>query len=240
LTRPPHHENVAYNRDQWDRYAARWRPARVAIEDPSLAPGADLAMLGDEWGNRRDVERVIHDFILPYVSQSSDAAEIGSGGGRIAAQVFPHVRTLTCFDISRKMLERCRTALGNDPRADFVLLAEPVFEERFQHSFDFVYSFDVFVHLDLHTMWKYVRALPGLLRPGGRAFLHTSNLSAPAGWANFAAQEKYAVETHYFVVPQIVDVLLEHAGLRVIARSTPDPSNFYYHRDDLVVVEPRG
>lgn len=241
IGRPPHHENVAYNRDTWDRYADGWNPRRVTVEDPLIPADertAAIRILGDEWGNRADVEQVVRDFITPYVNGASRVAEIGSGGGRVAALVLPTVEHLTCFDISKKMLERCRATLGNDPRADFVLLAEPQFESRFDGAFDFVYSFDVFVHLDLHTMWKYVRALPSLLRPGGKAFLHTSNLTAPGGWANFARQKKYSVLDHYFIVPQTIDVLLEHAGLRLVATSTIEPGNFYYNRDYLFVVEP--
>ena len=239
-SRPPQHENLAYNRDEWDRYAARWSTNRITIEDPSVdraSRSASVSRLGDEWGNRVAVQRVIADFITPFVQPTTRAAEIGSGGGRIAAQVLPLVEHLTCFDISKKMLERCRTELGNDPKASFVFLDEPRFDATFAHAFDFVYSFDVFVHIDLHTMWKYIRTIPELLRPGGRAFLHTTNLTAPDGWAYFASQDKYAVLNHYFVVPQLIDVLLEHAGLRIVQRSSPDASNYYYNRDDLFVVE---
>ena len=240
LTRPPHHENVAYNRDQWDRYAAHWDTSRVTVEDasvPQAGRAAAIGILGDEWGNRRDVARVMADFIIPYVNRSTDAAEIGSGGGRLAVQVLPIVRSLTCFDISRKMLEKCRATLGNDPRASFEYLEEPQFVEKFERAFDFVYSFDVFVHLDLHTMWKYFSGLRVILRAGGRAFFHTSNLSAPGGWANFVQQERYAVETHYFVVPQIIDVLATHAGLRIVKTSEIVPDNFYYNRDFLFILE---
>ena len=37
---------------------------------------------------------------------SARAAEVGSGGGRVAKLVLPRVKELHCFDISPKMLER--------------------------------------------------------------------------------------------------------------------------------------
>jgi cyclopropane fatty-acyl-phospholipid synthase-like methyltransferase len=103
--------------------------------------------------------------------------------------------------------------------------------------FDFVYSFDVFVHLDLHTIWRYVSDISAALRPGGRSFLHTMNLTTPSGWKAFASQNCYSVEGHYFVSPEIVRILVERAGLELMKESSADSSNLYMDRDYLFVME---
>ena len=47
------------------------------------------------------------------------------------------------------------------------------------------HSFDVLVHVDLHTIHKYMREFHRVLRSGGKAFISTANITAP-GKAFFA------------------------------------------------------
>lgn len=107
-------------------------------------------------------------------------------------------------------------------------------------SFDFLYAFDVYVHFDLHSIWQHLREINRLLRTGGRAFLHTTNLRAPDGWTHFAEQDRYSVEGHYPITPDVLKTLLEHTSLAMITESKPDPENLYLNRDYLVVVERRS
>ena len=48
--------------------------------------------------------------------------------------------------------------------------------------FDMVYFFDVLVHVDNHTQWKYIQQLPSVLKSGGRALLHTANICSDKGF----------------------------------------------------------
>ena len=133
-------------------------------------------------------------------------AEIGSGGGRVAAQVAEKVGRLVCFDISETMLKTAQKKLqemhGNVPwlaqtlkylvgvgscrifglsrwgpswhlfcrpsQVDFHLLqGDAPYPARFHETFDVVYSFDVFVHMDLHEMRHTLTCIQSILRPGG-------------------------------------------------------------------------
>ena len=44
---------------------------------------------------------------------------------------------------------------------------------------------------------------------------------------------------HYFISPEIVDILAERAELTIIKKSSVDEDNFYLNRDYLFVVEKR-
>jgi SAM-dependent methyltransferase len=230
-------DNVAYNRALWDWYAERW-------QDPAFRAGrADapdeipvLERIGDEWGRRSDVDAIVDRFILPLVGPDSIVGEIGCGGGRVAERVVPHVERFYGFDISSRMLERARAVI-TDPRARFVLLDDARLPDDLSGSLDLVYAFDVFLHLDLYVMRRYFEEMARVLKPGGKAFVHTTNLTSDVGWSNFMKFDRYRPETHFYVSPETVRTLADRAGFRPVEESAPDPTNFYLARDYLVVLE---
>ncbi|CAN0419326.1 unnamed protein product, partial [Phaeothamnion confervicola] len=140
------------------------------------------------------------------------AAEIGCGGGRVAAEVAPHVASLTCLDVSPKMLQRAQAELAGADNVSFRLLsggkvaagahaaavgAPPRLPEDMTGACDFVYCFDVLVHVDLHVQYAYYRDVRRLLKSGGKAFFSTANLLSPGGWPRFEAQRKFTVGGFY-------------------------------------------
>jgi SAM-dependent methyltransferase len=233
-------DNVVYNKHLWNRYAHRWKHDPGFRFQMAESPGAtaeQLSLLGNEWGTPDDVDEVVRGFIEPYVNHQAIVGEIGSGGGRVAVRIAPRSKRFYCLDISKGMLELARLALADCPNVDYVLLDGPSLPAEFAETFDVLYAFDVFVHLDLHTIWKYVGEIERALRPGGHACVHTANLTAPGGWERFAAQDRYCPEGFYFVSPDIVRTLIGHTALRIVTESQPDGRNFYLNRDYLVVLQ---
>jgi SAM-dependent methyltransferase len=231
--------NVEYNRSLWDRYSARWTKQTATLDDPSVVADreSNLRTLGDEWGRAADVDKIVEEYIYPYIDQNSVVAEIGVGGGRIAAKVADRCGALQCFDISPNMMERAKTHLAGRHNVNFTLLQKPELPSEATGTLDFVYSFDVFVHLDVHTMWRYFREFERVLKKNGHAFVHTANLRAPGGWERFSKQERFAVEGHYFITPDTVEVLAERAGLKIVKNSNVDSANYYFNRDYLAVLQ---
>jgi len=235
-------DNVGYNSEIWDWYADRWndpafRGHQLAYEGRAGEDPAAVARLGEEWGRLDDAIQVIDEWILPHVGPTSMCGEIGTGGGRVAVRVAPKVGEFHAFDISKKMLALVQTELADVAGARFHHLEAPALPVDLSGRFDFVYSFDVFVHLDLHVQWRYLQEIRRCLKPGGRAFLHTANLTAEAGWQRFAEQERYRVEGFYFTTPQAVRTLIDRAGLRLVEERSGGLGNFYYERDYFVLVE---
>jgi SAM-dependent methyltransferase len=229
--------NFEYNAALWDKYATMWttqidRVAAVREKESSLP----LAYLGDEWGIA-DVEEVMGLYIFPNLTETSVVAEIGSGGGRLASKVIGRVGELYCLDVSRKMLERCKVALARHANVNYVLLQEPQLSSIPPKFFDFIYSFDVFVHLDLHVMWKYFQEIARTLKPDGTAFIHVANLTTPLGWKRFESQQTFCPEGFYFISPDIVAILAQHAGLRILPQLRLSAQNSY-NRDYMAMLSP--
>ncbi len=239
---PPDFMNFEHNRALWNRYAQTWRKDEIPLQNPDIKDSerdSYVQCLGDEWGRVADIEQIVSEYIDPYISGDSVVAEIGVGGARIASRVVSRTKELWCFDISREMLDRARVVLAGHANTRFILIDRPRFSDELADTFDFLYAFDVLVHFDLHMMWKYFQEIRRVLKPGARAFLHTSNLRAPGGWKSFSNQDSYSVVRHYFISPEIVDILAERAELTIIKKSSVDTDNFYLNRDYLFVVEKR-
>ena len=228
--------NSKYNRILWNRYSSKWNAAKVKPEDP-LTTTSQIQYLGDEWGSRASVEDIIREFILSFVSTESRVAEFGVGGGRIATRVAKNVGFLDCFDISKSMLRRAKEELRSEPNITFHLIKSREFSSAQATKYDFIYLFDVMVHMDLHTMRDYLSEFHKMLKPSGKIFIHTSNLTSPEGWARFRSQRDFSVEGHYFVSPELVRTLATQSGYEVIKESIFSRENFYYARDYLAVLK---
>jgi len=237
-TDAPNHKT---NRKLWDAYARSWSAKTDWVQRmASHLPGDahEVHCLGDEWSDASSLAAVLEDWVYPHVSSASRCAEIGSGGGRIARCVAPRSSELVCLDVSTEMLKT----------AQQLLTAEGCSNVRFQHisgdepypaglhsSFDFVYSFDVFVHMDLHQMHRTLKCMHSLLKSGGQIFVSLANLLAPDGWRRFSKQTQYTVGGFYFVSPDIAKCLLRKCGFEIIQMSRPQGNNVYLNRDLLVL-----
>ncbi len=236
-TKNEHLDHLDVNRRYWDAYAGRWTKEFRGYEETATETLPEsYEYLGDEWGHPHHLNTVLEEFIYPYVGERTVAVEIGSGGGRVAGRIAPKVKHLYCLDISREMLNQARAALRGQDNVTFMHVEDPVFPESVVSAQpDFIYSFDVFVHLDLHTMWKYLVQIATALPVGGTTFLHTSNLLTEAGWSRFASQSEYSLEGHYFITPDVLKTVATHAGLHVLKEGSEDSTNFYKARDYLVL-----
>lgn len=239
---PDQRDNVAYNRAFWDRYAANWDDPDVRLAGSDVRAEGEidpnsLRVVGDEWGLPEEVAEVVDDYILPFVGPESVIAEIGCGGGRVALHVADSVKEYHGFDVAPGMLERARQTVGDRPNVHLKLV-DGTHLPAGDAAFDFVYSFDVWVHLDLHTQWAYLQEISRVLEPRGRAFLHTSNLNTDEGWKHFSSQDRFDVTGgFYFVTPEIIDTLVAHTDLEIVKRSQPGSPNYYLDRDYLFVLE---
>jgi ubiquinone/menaquinone biosynthesis C-methylase UbiE len=196
----------------------------------------DLSNLGDEWANRSHTIEIIQEFIYPYINDSHVVAEIGVGGGRIAKEVVNRVAELHCYDVSSEMIKRSKNVLKPDTtKVVFTLLncAELQCPDNF---FDFIYSFDVFPHVDLVNIYSYLREIKRTLKPGGKCFISTSDITTAGGFERFQAQTISSVGGFCWTSPDAILTLIKNAGLSVIKIGERREDNVYLHRDFLVIV----
>ena len=233
-------DNIEYNVKIWDDYAKHWDYKTIEVENEVIDDKKRkeyLEFIGNEWGVLKDATDIINDYLLNYLKKDSIVGEIGIGGGRIANLVAPAAKKLYGFDVAKEMLKVASKSLSKHDNIEFVHLQGSKLDSKFEKSFDMIYSFDVFVHLDLHNIWAYFKEIKKALKDDGKVFLHTANLNTPDGWERFKVQDRYWPGGFYFITPQTIDVLAQRAGFKIIKHSEVDASNFYMNRDYLFVME---
>ena len=252
--------NMQTNRKLWDNYSQEWSPQQAWVRKMSANVGMEdsLEVLGDEWAPRAHTNEIIETFILPHTN-GGRVAEIGVGGGRIARAVVNGTHEFHAFDVSSRMLERTKGVLMASPRAKpgegavssfqidneyQTLVTFTVVQSENQSLlgaeresfFDFIYSFDVLPHVDLHVIFKYLKEFYRTLKPGGKCFISTADLTSEGGWARFVAQKSASVGGFCFASPETILYLVEKAGFEVLQRGERRPDNVYLHRDLLLLL----
>lgn len=66
-----------------------------------------------------------------------------------------------------------------------------------QSPFDFIYSFDVFVHVDIHTFYHTLMNLKKLMTKDTLVFMSVANLCSELGWQRFSKQKQFKVAGFY-------------------------------------------
>jgi len=169
---------------------------------------ADLSVYKDSWEAatideaRRKVlfrlksrifkRRFVNDFeesgkreaevVSKLVDRDAIVLDLGCGVGRIAKHLAPFVRELHGVDVSENMVryakENCRE-LGNvyikvNNGKDLNLYSDG--------TFDFVYSFLVFQHLEKEDALTYITEVYRVLKNGGRTLLQFPDRSSSVYW----------------------------------------------------------
>ena len=119
--------------------------------------------------------------ILPRVQRHLPAGmvlEIACGYGRWTNFLRQHCDRLIGVDLVGQCVQACRKRFDGDKRLSFVQNDGRSLEFVQDGSVDFVFSFDSLVHVDPSAIHGYLSQFSRILRPGGTAFLHHSNLAA--------------------------------------------------------------
>eukprot|EP00971_Amphidinium_carterae_P321113 6382957-Amphidinium_carterae.1 len=139
-TDSPNHET---NRKLWNAYASNWAADKDWVQKMQGHLPEDvvpLECIGDEWADKASLSEVLSEWLLPLTGPAVHAAEIGSGGGRIARMVAPSVKSLVCMDVSADMLKACKMTMSAFSNVSYELLAgDGDLPEKYLANFDVVY-----------------------------------------------------------------------------------------------------
>ena len=144
---------------------------------------------GDEWSSAWGSSAWMwHLSLRPRIAAYLPAQhilEIAPGHGRCTQFLLGECKRLTAVDLAPECVNACRTRFrgvehftcyANDGRS------LPMVDDA---SVDLVFSWDSLVHAEAEVLQSYFGEIARVLRPGGAAFLHHSNLgsyeSCPAG-----------------------------------------------------------
>lgn len=181
--------------------------------DPKVKPF--LAYVRDHW-------------CAPYVNQNHTAMEIGPGGGRWTRYLLGFDKLIT-VDYHKELLEE----LDKSYRAPHLHLLHnngsdfPGVEEN---SIDFIFSFGVFVHIDVDIINQYLGNMKKVLKPGGNIILQYSDKTKVQaakndGFSNNtpSIMRKMVLDHGFFILEENLTVL-PHAGL--IRFTIEEPVNY--------------
>jgi SAM-dependent methyltransferase len=117
--------------------------------------------------------------ILPRIRDclpTETILEVGPGYGRWTHYLKDYCKRLLIVDRARGCIEACRRRFADDPRISCYVNEGGSLSMVPAESIDFVFSFDVFVHIKRDVVETYLREFGTKLKIGGKGFIHHSNL----------------------------------------------------------------
>ena len=140
---------------------------------------------GLEWGDPEQsppLAYVRDQFLTPYVTTGQTVAEIGPGGGRWTRYMFEcdHVYAL---DYHQDLLDELNRNFKSDKLTTIKNNGDD-FPGVPDGALDFLYSFGVFVHLDLDIIERYLQNMKRVLKPDANVVLQYADKNKPMAKQN--------------------------------------------------------
>ncbi|MGH3519515.1 MAG: methyltransferase domain-containing protein [Haloechinothrix sp.] len=154
----------------------------------------DWSHSGEEWTPTVEWRQsVIDEVMLPQMPEKPAALEIGPGGGRWTVELQPRSASLILADISPRAIELCRERFGGCDNVSYLVTDGQSLNGVDDESIDFVWSFDVFLHIAPVDQKGYLAELGRVMRPGGVAVIHhPGDGGSAAGWRSAMTVEMFA------------------------------------------------
>jgi SAM-dependent methyltransferase len=161
---------------------------------------------GEEWSERWGSSAAQWSgTIFPRIKNwlpASTILEIGPGYGRWTHYLKDYCDRLLIVDRAAECIEACRGRFAAEPKISGYVNQGASLAMIPNESVDFVFSFDVFVHIRRDVLEEYLNEFSRTLKPGGKGFIHHSNLGA---FANSARRRLPAVAAKLLTKWHILD-----------------------------------
>ena len=147
---------------------------------------------GDEWTPSQEWKDSLLDQVLkPQVSHGSTILEIGPGAGRWTEHLIPRAAAYQGIDISSTCVDLCSRKFASAANATFRTNQGNDLPGVAESTIDVIWSFDVFVHINLAEVASYLDEFRRVLKPGGRAVIHHGTTAGhTGGWRSDATLEE--------------------------------------------------
>jgi SAM-dependent methyltransferase len=142
----------------------------------------DWSQLGEEWtedaADFRGLDpqawkqEIIERFLLAHACKGGPTLEIGPGAGRWTESLLEVSGSLHLADISARCLEVCQQRFGSAHELATHLVEAGSLDFLDDGSVDFIWSYDVFVHVNPMDTDAYLAEFARVLRPGAKAVIH--------------------------------------------------------------------
>lgn len=137
---------------------------------------------GDQWsGAWGGSSRMWHATIWPRIGSFLPAGtilEIAPGHGRVSRYLIDECERLILVDLLDECIEACRSRFAGRDSVEYHVNDGQSLSMVADASVDLCVSWDSLVHVEQPQVASYLAELGRVLRPGGVAFLHHSNVAA--------------------------------------------------------------
>lgn len=128
---------------------------------------------GEEWTPSVEWKQsLIDEVLLRYIEPGKTILEIGPGAGRWTEILQSIAKPLILVDLSGRCIEICKSRFSKCDNIEFFVTDGTDLGFIQSNSVDFIWSFDVFVHISAWHTEEYLVQFNRILKKGGRAIIH--------------------------------------------------------------------
>lgn len=136
---------------------------------------------GEEWREQAEAckqpyslwkESIVETFLKANIDSETKVLEIGPGHGRWTSEILGFCGHIFLVDLSESCLQYCRSRFANRQNITLLQTDGRSLKGIGDAGIDFIWSYDVFVHVDAPSIRAYFREFHRVLRPNGLAVIH--------------------------------------------------------------------
>jgi ubiquinone/menaquinone biosynthesis C-methylase UbiE len=176
-------------------------PSHTVEENRYVWNRYDWSQKGEEWTNDADhpnewKRNLLEKMMIHYFKPHSVILEIGPGAGRWSEHLQKIAKHLVLVDITPACIKICKERFVSHSNIEYHVLRDNI-DFMPDKSIDFIWSYDVFVHINPSDVARYVQNFGRILKSGGIAIIHHSSSydseeSATRGFRSKMTTEKFA------------------------------------------------
>ena len=163
---------------------------------------------GDEWSQPwGGVESQWYGSIFPRIHAfipTNNILEIAPGFGRWTQYLKEYCNNLSVVDLNLNCIEKCKDRFTQSSNINYYVNDGTSLTMIPDNSFDFVFSFDSLVHVELIILEAYVNQLAEKLTQDGVGFLHHSNIGEYMGRQRYRNKIPRKIK-HYLINKEILN-----------------------------------
>ena len=151
---------------------------------------------------------------MKYIKKNSIILEIGPGAGRWSTSLQKIAKKLILTDITEKCIEICMELFKEHKNVEYKLI-EKRLDFLDKNSIEYIWSYDVFVHINPFDVELYLEDFSRILKPGGISIIHHTGsledyVDKKSGWKTFMGKEEFAklvIENEMDMIEQNLELI---------------------------------
>ena len=153
-------------------------PSHTLQENRQIWDNYDWSQKGEEWTfEAKDPgewkKNLLEKMMFLYIQSDSIILEIGPGAGRWSEHLQKIAKKLILVDIAPNCLDLCKKRFAEKSNVEYYLIENNI-DFLSNNSVDYVWSYDVFVHINPSDIARYIQNINRILRKEGIAIIHHS------------------------------------------------------------------